>query len=35
MYFAAKEKSSQRLDSFQTLHDEKNLQVCLIVRKKR
>ena len=28
-----REKSSQSLDSFQTLRDEKNRQVCLITRR--
>jgi hypothetical protein len=29
----AREKSSQSLDSLQTLRDEKNRQVCLISRR--
>lgn len=34
MSFAAqREKSSQSLDSFQTLRDEKNRKVCLITPK--
>ncbi len=31
----AREKSSQSLDSFQTLRDEKNRKVCLIVETRR
>jgi hypothetical protein len=34
MYFT-REKSSQSLDSFQTLRDEKNRQVCLISRRRK
>ena len=30
MMVAVREKSSQSLDSFQTLRDEKNRQVCLV-----
>lgn len=31
--FVPREKSSQSLDSFQTLRNEKNRQVCLILEK--
>lgn len=35
MIILNREKSSQSLDSFQTLRDEKNRMVCLISRRRK